>query len=126
MISELGQRGFLCNAGLWSASRQAVQPRCAHGSPRASADGPGPARSVADRLFARPAGEHLRPCVASAPIRPDITDLMLPRHLAWVPKASVPDDAGRVLLVDALANWLGRGARFSGPSTAGQRWKRER
>src|SRR5712671_2971015 len=44
---------------------------------------------------------------------------MLPRHPAWAPKASVPDEAGE----GATCGRIGR--RFAGPSTPGKRWWKE-
>lgn len=109
MIRKLGQGSPFGASACGRRRGRRSRSRCADGNPRASADDLGRARSVARHPFASPAGGHL--CVCLCAQRPDIADLTLPRHPKWAPKASVPDEAGRVLLVGASDEWLELGAR---------------
>jgi hypothetical protein len=65
-----------------------------------------------DRLLVTCSSDRLADIAsaASAPSDPDIADLALLRYPAWAPKASVPGEAGRVLLVGASGEWLELGA----------------
>ena len=94
------------------------------GAPTAAQEQARMTRDVLDRLLATCSSDRLADicdrAVCLSAQRPDIADFTLPRHPAWAPKASVPDEAGRVLLVGASSEWLERGPAL-GPSTAGKR-----
>jgi hypothetical protein len=82
MISELGQRGFLCNASLWSASRLAVQ----RGAPTAAQEKALMTPDVLDRLLVICSPDRLADicdrAVCLSAHRPDIADFIVPRHPA--------------------------------------------
>ena len=118
MIRELGKGSSFATPACGRRRGWRSRSRCAHGSPRASAEDAGRARSVARHLFVSPAGGHLRSCGCLSAQRPDIADLTLPRHPAWAPpNASVPDEAGRVPSCGRVGQMVGAW----GPGSPGHR-----
>ena len=119
MISELGKWSSFATPACGRRRGWRSRLRCAHGSPRASADDPGRARSVGSppvrltgwrtsatvRLPQRPATRHRRPCAAS------------PSSLGAQGQCPRRGGEGASL----WTRWLERGARFSGPLTVGKR-----